>query len=95
MRIPEVRKELLEIASNLEGFQLPEVAERLRELEKELHRRKRSVRTPPKSKHVTPRTQAQIRAFKKANPDMSHQEIAVAMGVNSGRVSEALIGKRT
>ena len=37
----------------------------------------------------------EIREYAGANPGMSHQTIAEKFGVNHGRVSEAIKGKRT
>jgi hypothetical protein len=50
--------------------------------------------TPVKSRTVTPMLKASIRAYARRNPDASQHEIAQAYGVNGGRVSEALAGKR-
>jgi hypothetical protein len=37
---------------------------------------------------------ASIRAFVKENPEMAFQDVANIFGVNPGRVSEAVHGKR-
>ena len=94
MRIPEVRVELLKVADTLDRRR-PKEAKRIRELVAELYRRQRLIKTAPKSQKLTPALRSKIKLSKKLNPDMSIQEIAVACGVNSGRVSEVLIGKRT
>lgn len=82
MRIPEIRKEL------------GEIAERLAVLTKELERRPAKTRAPATSAPMTHHIAIAIRAFKRAHPDASHVEIGKRYGVNPGRVSEALRGKR-
>lgn len=59
-----------------------------------MYRRRGVTPTVPKSKRMCRRIAIDIRALHKMRPDLSEQEIAVQIGVNSGRVSEALIGKR-
>lgn len=100
MRIPEIRDRLYEIADLLQyttqsPHQLMELSAELRTMADETRRRKLSVKTPPKNKKMTRGLKKQIVAYKLANPNLSHQEIAVALGVNTGRVSDALHGKRT
>jgi hypothetical protein len=50
--------------------------------------------TPVKSRSITPALKTAIRAYARRNPEDSQHEIAQAFGVNGGRVSEALAGKR-
>src|SRR5277367_3271288 len=57
-------------------------------------RRKGRYRTRRKSVKMTPAVRAHIIATAAAHPDWSQQEIAVHCGVNAGRVSEVLHGKR-
>ena len=59
-----------------------------------LYRRKGIQRTPVKSKKATPKVSADIRRAKARNPHLSQQELADMHGVNSARVSEAMIGRR-
>ncbi len=87
MRIPEVAKELRELAVE---HDLP----RLAELADELKRRKRAPRTLPKSTPMTPELADDIREYRAENPDASQREIAEHFDINPGRVSEVLIGKR-
>jgi hypothetical protein len=82
MIIPEVRAELLKIAA------------RLRELEKELYRRKSTRRTKTRSQAFTPDLKRQLRAYSQANPTLSRQQIADRFKVNQGRVTDAILGKR-
>jgi len=88
-------------------MRLPEVAERLRELARELAcdeldeladeigRRPSGQRAPVTSAHMTDALRGEIRAMKAANPDLSHAEIGRRLNVNPGRVSETLRGKRS
>ena len=94
MIIPEVRRELLEVAKELGQAGQVWAARRIRQLELELYRRRRMPVTPVKSRPSTPEVRAKIRVFKRQHPDASLQEIADRFRVNSARVSEALIGKR-
>ncbi len=94
MKTKEVRAELTDIAKELSAIGHKVYGDRILELVEELKRRKGVERTAPKHKKMTKRTAQQIRDYKEAHPDKSHQEIAVEMNVNAGRVSEALIGKR-
>jgi hypothetical protein len=57
--------------------------------------RERSIRRAPiKSKQITASVKQRIHDIKVEHPRMSEQEIAVIVGVNAGRVSETLTGKR-
>jgi hypothetical protein len=98
MKIPEIRVELLAIAEWLDDYaesvsnkHLAHSAARLRLLEKELHRRPPVRRA--KVNKTTPPTRL-IRAFAEENPDMDYIDMAAAMGIATGRISEALVGKR-
>lgn len=64
----------------------------LRKLLADLHNRKphRGRRTAPPTRAV----KQKILDYKRANPRLSNQEIAIALKVSSGRVSEVLHGKR-
>jgi hypothetical protein len=92
MSIPKVREKILQLANELQAIDHLDYAERLREIEQELYRRKRSVRAPNSSKPCTEEMRRAIRAYKRAHPRVTQQKIADRFGVNSGRVNEALIG---
>jgi hypothetical protein len=94
MLIPEVREELLKIADKADTWGKCKTAAKIRYLVTELYRRQRVPRTAAKSKTITPRLQKHMKAYKLAHPAASEQDIAVHFGVNAGRVSEALAGKR-
>jgi hypothetical protein len=88
-------------------MRLPEVAERLRELARELGcdelddladeiaRRPSGQRAPVTSASMTGALRDEIRAMKAADPNLSHAEIGRRLNVNPGRVSETLRGKRS
>jgi hypothetical protein len=92
MTLPEARERLLAIAAQID----PLLAAEMQQIIKDgMYRRRGVLPTAPKSRKMTKGLAIKIRAMHFNNPDLSEQEIAVANGVNSGRVSEALIGKRT
>lgn len=85
--IPEVRARLHALADELGVEELHALAEATR-------RRPASRRTAAKSTPMTASIAEGIRRFAEAKPQRSHVEIANAFGVNPGRVSEALSGRR-
>ena len=97
--IPEIRARLKEVAAELVNHparrrRLPDIAAEVVQLADETRRRP-PVRLAPKRKaNPNARLQAQIRAFAAANPTIDIQDIGQHFGVNSGRVSEAIAGKR-
>lgn len=86
--IPEVRFRLRQLAKILKCPELDELAAAL------IRRRPRK-KAENKSTPMTIKLRADIRRYCKANPDLSQQEVATHFGVNAGRVSEALRGKKT
>ena len=82
MRIPQVQQRLMLLSKEI------------RALAKELSRRPARDKAPTRSKPITPARAASIRALKRLHPIWSYQAIANAVGVNAGRVSEVLNGKR-
>ena len=92
MTIPEARRLLRNLAATLS----PKDAAEIERIVKEgLYRRKGVLPVPPKNRMVTKQIAQQIRIAHAQFPEKSEQELAAHFGVNSGRVSEALIGKRT
>lgn len=87
LTIPEVRDHLLLLAFKYDD---PEIAY----LVSQLIRRPAIRRAPTVSVPLTPELARAIRAYAKAHPDMTEHQISVRFGVNQGRVSEALHGKR-
>ena len=69
-----------------------EIERQLRILRRQLHNRPqhKGRRTAPPTRKIKP----QILALHRANPDLSNQEIAIMLNISSGRVSEALYGKK-
>ena len=88
MRVPEVADELRELAVK---HNLP----RLAALADELPRRRIAKRTPNSANPMTDEIAEEIRRLKKLHPNESQLKIANRVGVNQGRVSEVLSGKRT
>lgn len=87
MTIPEVQEALCELADRHE---LPI----LKVLAFELYRRK-PVRRAPVEHHSNKSLFRNIRRYALDHPRASYQEIAEYYDTNIGRVSEALVGKRT
>lgn len=90
MRIPEVQARLRKLA---ERGSLYHVADELNLLADELSRRK-GEKGPPVSRKVTDEVKAEIWELRNTT-GMSQMQIAQAVGVNTGRVSEVLKGFRT
>lgn len=89
--IPEARRRLLMIADMAE----PETAKRIRSVVKMFMTREKAVRCAPvKSKGIQPSIALRIRQMAYNNPTMHVAEIAALFGVNPGRVSEVLHGRR-
>jgi hypothetical protein len=89
MGIPKVRKLLLQIAIERD---IPELVA----LEKHLYRRPPVRRTDKKtSRPMTPEVKEEIRVTADRHPDMSMHEVSMLCGVNQGRISETLGGKRS
>lgn len=87
MTIPEIRQRLL-FLSKQHG-----IAE-LTILAHELRRRPPVRRAPRVSPTLTPPIATRIRRIAAAFPDWPYTRIAQSVGVNPGRVSEVLAGKR-
>ena len=87
-------------------MRLPEVADRLRVLAKELDcdeldaladeiaRRPSGQRAPKTSRKMTDEVRQEIIEIHKKNPNLSQAQIGLKVNVNPGRVSETLKGKR-
>lgn len=87
MRLPEITSRLRELAVEMN-------CEELRTLVDEIGRRKLGPRAPVTSRKITDEIRERIRSIHKDNPNLSQAEIAIQVGVNPGRVSETLRGKR-
>jgi len=82
-------------------MRLPDVAARLVELSAEIAelsahiKRRRPINVaPPSSRRVTKELAAEIRTFAREHQTWTQMRIAKKFGVNPGRVSEAVRGKR-
>ena len=71
-----------------------DIGHRLRQITMDLSRKPRVTNAPVVSRHMTPGIAAQIRSLHSRDPTMTQQQIAVALGVGAGRVSETLAGRR-
>ena len=95
LTIPQIRDLISELTD--EGTKLARrqfaINLRINALMQETYRRS-YTRAPVKSNRITNAVRRSVWVMAKENPDMSHQEIATAHGINSGRVSEILHGKR-
>ncbi len=91
MTIPDARMMLMDLAAKLDPKHAAIIAY---VVEHALHRRPSIRRAPAQSNPVTPQVRRIVHATAAAEPDMSYQDIAVLAGVNAGRVSEILRGKR-
>jgi antitoxin component HigA of HigAB toxin-antitoxin module len=93
--IPQIREligQLTEESKTLARRQLY-IAEKINQLAEETRRRTYD-RAPSTSKRVTAAVRASVREMAMDFPNMSHQALADAHGINPGRISEILHGKR-
>jgi len=87
MTIPEIRKRLHELAVSAGIRELADLAEATR--------RRRCVRVAPvKGRRLTELERAEIRRLVWAHPHLHLHDIAGQYGVNPGRISETIRGKR-
>lgn len=61
----------------------------------EMYRRSAVRKAPCKAKVMTPAMEVLARAMVRANPDVPMREIGRRLGVDGGRISEAVAGRRT
>ncbi|CCG43379.1 hypothetical protein [Magnetospirillum molischianum] len=88
MTIPEIRERLRELADVHGISELSEIADKLK-------RRYNGRKAPRASKAVTPALAAEVRDHCKAHPEETMHQVATKFGINQGRVSEILFGKRS
>jgi hypothetical protein len=74
---------------------LADVATEIRYLAGLMDRRKSVKHAPKSSRKMTPELKEQLKRDREQHPDHTYERIAQRHGVNSGRVSEAVTGKRT
>lgn len=87
--VPRARELLLDLARMLPGHQR-RIIEHI--VAAYLVREPRVRRAPVRPKEITPEIKAQVREL--AQTDMHQWEIGKRLGINPGRVSEILNGKR-
>jgi hypothetical protein len=93
--IPLARDRLSIIAANLKAKGCYSEAREIGVIIVDLLIRQPAIRRAPvKSRSVTPAIKAQIKSIAAANRQMSMDEIGRMVGVDGGRVSEVLNGKR-
>jgi hypothetical protein len=94
--IPIAREQLQGIAKRLQigAITKPQAAREIRSTMRLLVRQSPVRRAPRVSRYVTRRLIGEIKAFARVHPLMTLQDIAEHFGVNIGRVSEILNGKR-
>lgn len=93
MTIPEIRAKLEEIM--LRPTINPLDATDIFNLISQLKRRPAVSRGKPASRPVTTDIELRIKHLRATEPDWTQAKIAHQVGVNPGRVSEVLAGKRT
>lgn len=87
MRLPEIQEELRAWAKALGNPRLAQLAD-------EMTRKRNTLPAAPRSKRMTPAIAARIKSIHASCPEMTQLQIANIVGVNPGRVSETLYGKR-
>jgi len=70
-----------------------QINKRIEALMQETYRRS-YTRAPTTSRRITAAVRASVRQMVADFPDMPHQDVATSHGINIGRVSEILHGKR-
>lgn len=85
--IPQIRQRLHELAVEL---RCPELADLAEETRRRYHGRK----APAEANSVTPKMARRVRAFAARNPRKTQRSIGQRFGIDHGRVSEILFGKR-
>jgi hypothetical protein len=90
-KIPEAREKLLALSNELPLKQQRQLRLIVHNY---LYREPRVRRAPVTSKKLTPKLRAKIKRIARDNPSMPIRKIGEAVGVDGGRVSEVLTGKR-
>lgn len=85
--IPEIRMRLHELAVEHGIAELAQLAE---ETKRQYHGR----RAPARARRIDRATEAKVRRLARQHPNMPQREIGRRFGIDGGRVSEILFGKR-
>lgn len=89
--IPGARERLLKLAEKLQPVVSSDIVAELREIERSMWREPYARKPAPRRNRAPTDEEAEnIRRYAHAHPWLSQQEIAVNLGFNHGRVSEAL-----
>jgi hypothetical protein len=92
---PQIREEVQQLtaeSSQVSRRQI-QINARIDALMQETYRRS-YTRAPTTSRRITAAVRASVRQMVADFPDMPHQDVATSHGINIGRVSEILHGKR-
>jgi hypothetical protein len=95
--IPEGRRRLRELASRVLANDIAQVdayAEIIDVIDQCLVREQPVRRAPARPRRITDEVKKRIKVFAAANPKAHQTDIGHVFGVNPGRVSEILTGKR-
>lgn len=90
MTIPECRVALLELATRVDD----ETSSEIHEIVDQMFRRAPVRKAAPQQSGLTPALVRAVRDFARRNPKANYVTIGNHFGINIGRVSEALTGKR-
>jgi hypothetical protein len=92
--IPEIRERVAQIGRGLRGGVAPDLGLELMELAEAMKRRS-PIRRAKRRMSLTDADMCKVETYAAGHSDASYHEIGIACGVNAGRVSEILAGKRT
>lgn len=94
LSIPEARSRLLIIADNINDMNF-DAEKNIRQVVARMYRmHTKPRRAKPTAKRMTAALAENIREYCKRFPELSNREIGRMFGVDGGRVSEALQGKK-
>lgn len=92
--IPQVREKLTEVAEALNEAGMRNASRTIKQLVRNMYRRPSVRKAATESVKFTPAVAARIRLFARRNPLASYLTMAKRFYVSTGRISEALAGKR-
>lgn len=92
--IPQVRKELKEVAALVRNNYSQVLGDKIIRLVKNMHRRKAVRRAVKEHAEFTPELAVRIRAYACVHPRISYMSMANVFHVSTGRISEAIAGTR-
>lgn len=97
MKMKDIRERVLVLAKRAETIsaQAHDISTEMVALEQLLYRKKgKHPRAPRTALTITPAMAKGIRKMKADNPEMANRDIGLLYGVDGGRVSEVLNGRR-